>query len=136
MIRVDLGNEQRDLRVHPVVARVADDDVAGGGKGALDLGGHRRIEAREHELRRAAGRRRVDTERGDIVRECRGQAPGGRVAVRLAFRALAGAEPGDAKPRMARQQGDKLLTDHAGGTEDSDGDRGHDTRSKKKPTRW
>ena len=70
MIRVDLGNEQRDVLLHPVVARVADDDVAGLGERALDLAGDRRIETGEHQLRRAARRRRLD----DPARHVVGQA--------------------------------------------------------------
>jgi len=39
MIRVDFGDQQRHIRFHPVVAGVADDDVAGLGEGAFDFAG-------------------------------------------------------------------------------------------------
>ena len=121
MIRVDLGNQQRHGRFHPVVARVADDDVAGLGERGFDLAGHRRIETGEHQLRRAAGRRRFDDAARHVVGKAMRQTPRGRVAECLAFRALAGAEPFDLEPGMGREQRDELLADHAGRAENADG---------------
>ena len=120
MIGVDFGDEERHVALHPVVARVADDDVAGFGEGALDLAGDRRIEAGEQQLRRAARRRRVDLHPRHLVGQRRRQSPRGRLAVRLAFRSLARAEPGDLEPRMLREQCDELLPDRAGRPENPD----------------
>ena len=39
VIGIDLRHEQRHIRLHAMIARVRDHDVAGLGKGALDLGG-------------------------------------------------------------------------------------------------
>ncbi len=61
VVRVDLGDEQRHDRVHPVVARVADDDVAGLGEGAFDVAGDGGVERGEDELRTVAGRRGLTT---------------------------------------------------------------------------
>ena len=58
----------------------------------------------------------------DIVRQRGGETPGARVAIRLALRSLAGAEPGDLEPRMVREQRDELLADHAGRAENADFD--------------
>ena len=96
------------------------------GEGAFDLAGHRRIEAGEHQLRRAAGRGVLDHQLRDIIRQRRRQAPRGRVAIRLALGALACAEPRDLEPRVRREQRDELLADHAGRAEDPDFNLGHD----------
>ena len=56
----------------------------------------------------------------------RRQTPRGRVAIGLALRALAGAEPRDLEPRMRREQRDELLADHAGRAEDADFNLSHD----------
>ena len=40
----------------------------------------------------------------------------------MAGRALARREPGDAEPRMVREQRDELLADDAGGAENADVD--------------
>ena len=123
MVGVDFRNEQRDVGVHPVIARVADDDVAGLRKGALDLAGDRRVEAGEHQRRRAPRRRGVDAHPRDLVGERSRQTPRGGVAIRLSGGSLAGAEPCDFEPWMVREQRDELLTDHAGRSENSHFDR-------------
>ena len=120
MIGVDLGNEQRHERIHPVVAGVADDEVAGGGEGLLDVAGDRRVERGKHDLRAAARRARLDGIGAERVGNRRGEPPRRDGAVGLAFRSLAGGEPGGAKPGMAREARDELLADDAGGAEDAD----------------
>ena len=60
-----------------------------------------------------------------VIAESRGKPPCARIAIRLAFRPLAGTEPLRAKPRMVREERDELLADHAGRTENADGNRGH-----------
>ena len=135
VVRVDLGNEQRDSRFHAVVPRVADNDVAGPGESGLDVSRDRRIETREDQLRRTPRRRGLHGPPGDLVRQLAGKTPCRGIAKRLALRALARAEPVHLEPRMAREQRDELLADHAGRPEDSDGNRRHLFCPKKKPTR-
>jgi len=60
VIRVDLGDQQRHQWIHAVVAGVADDDVAGGGKGGLDVARHGGVEGGEHDLGPAAGHAGID----------------------------------------------------------------------------
>ena len=126
VVGVDLGDEERHQRIHPVVARVADDDVPGGGEGAFDLAGHRGVEAREHDLRSAARRAGLDHAGRGGVGNRRGQAPGRHAAVGLALRALAGRQPGEVEPRMRGQAGHELLPDHSRGTQDTDVNRSHE----------
>ena len=129
MIGVDLGNEQRHVGHHPVVPRVAHDDVARFGECAFDLCRDRRIEPGEHQLRCVARRRSLDDPPRDVVGKAIGKPPGGGVAERFAFRALAGAEPLHLEPGMVREKGDELLADHAGRAENADGYRCHDRDS-------
>ena len=136
MIGVHFGDEQRDVGFHAVVARVADDDVAGLREGAFDFAGHRGVEAGEDELRRTAGRRGVDAERRDLVGQRRRQPPCRRVAIRLPRRSLARAEPRRPEPGMSREERDELLADLSGRSEDSDFDRHLVPLKSKKPTRW
>ena len=124
MVGVDLGNQQRDERIHAVVARVADHEVTGGGEGLLDLAGHRRVERGKHDPRAAARRARLDEHRRERVGNRRGQPPRRDGAVGLAFGSLARGEPGRAKPGMTRETRDELLADDAGGAEDADFDVG------------
>ena len=146
MIGVHLGNEQRHVGHHPVVARVADDDVAGLGECAFDLAGDRRVEPENISFGALPGVAASTIVLRDVVGQAIGQPPGGGVAERLALRALAGAEPLHLEPRMVREKRDELLADHAGRAENADGYRCHDRdptcrpgfspgNAKKKPTR-
>ena len=135
MIRVDLGDEQRDGLLHPVVSRVADDDVPGSGEGRFDLTGHGGIEAGEHERGARPDAAASTVRRATSSGRRRGQPPGGRVAVRLALRSLAGAEPRDAEPRVVREEGDELLADHAGRAKNADGNCSHGDSFQKKSRR-
>jgi len=49
MIRVDLRDQQRHQRIHPVVARVADDQPSAAGEGRFRVTRDRRVERREDE---------------------------------------------------------------------------------------
>ena len=124
MIGVHLGNQQRHVRVHPVVARVADDDVAGLRERALDLAGDRRIEAGEHQLRRACPAPRRST---CSPATSSGSGVGSRhaAASRYALPADRSLAPShvDLEPRMVREQRDELLADHPGRAENPDFDR-------------
>ena len=127
MIRVDLGNHQRHIRVHPVVSRIADDEVTGGGEGAFDFAGDRRVEAGEHQLRRPARRRLLDGQSRHVFRRRGRQAPRGGVAIGLALGTMTGAEPGDLEPRVVREQRNELLADHAGRAKDADFNLSHNS---------
>jgi hypothetical protein len=75
VIGIHLGDEQRHKRIHAEVARVADHDVAGGGKGALDVARHRRVETREHDLRSTARHASVDNALGGVAGNRRREPP-------------------------------------------------------------
>ena len=104
VIGVDFGNQQRHQRIHPVVARVADDVPSAGGEGDLRLARDRRVER----LRRAATARRPRPSSGETVSAPvsagrRRRQPPGEIAVALSGRPLAGREPRHAEPRMVRR---------------------------------
>ena len=120
MIAVHFRNQQRNVGLHAVVARVADDGVSCLRECALDLAGDRRVETGENEPRRASRRRGVDVEIGNRVGKRRRETPRTGVAVLLACGALARAEPCDAEPRMVREQSNELLADHSGRAKDAD----------------
>ena len=119
VIRIDLGDKQRYQRIHPVVPRVADDVPSAGGEGDLGLSRDRGVESGEEEGRGVGYR----VEGRHPQRRHVGGLPGGQpppeIAVALPGRTLAGGQPTDAKPGMIRQQGDELLSDRAGGAENT-----------------
>ena len=117
VVGVHFGDEQRHERVHAEVARVADDDVAGGSEGAFHLARHRRVETREHNLWGPAGSARVHRAAGGLGRHRRGQTPRRGVAVGLALRSLARRQPHRLEPWVTRETHDEMLTDDAGGAE-------------------
>ncbi len=120
MVRVDFGNHERHVGEHAVVPGVADDDVAGGGKGGLDVLGGAGVERREKHLRRPPGRARVDVHPEDVGRRRGREPPLHRLAVGAPLGALARPEPGRLEPRMAREKPHELLSDHAGGAKNAD----------------
>ena len=119
VIGIDLGNQQRHIGLHAVVARVRDDDVAGCGERPLDFGGDRCIHRGEHEARRIAGLRTLDVRSATSS----GMAPSSRqrrrVAVLLAGGAIARADPRQLEPRMVLQKLDEMLADHSGRAENT-----------------
>ena len=119
MIGVDLGDEERDVGGEPVGARVADDDVAGLGKGVLVAGGGLGVEGGEEKLRRAAANRSFDAEVARELRDAAAEQPG-ELAVTPAFGSLAGGHPGQSEPRVPLEAPDQLLPDHPGGPENPD----------------
>mgnify|MGYP003576431403 CR=1 FL=1 len=120
MLGVDLWNQQRHEGIHPVCARVAQDDVAGGGELMLELIGRARVERREHHLRSPPGHRAVDGHRPAHVGHGRGQSPRRGRFVGLALGSLARGEPPHVEPGMTRQPRDELLADHPGRPQDTD----------------
>ncbi len=55
MIGVDLRDQQRNVRLHAMIARIRNDDVSGLGERLLDLGGDRRVHRGEHQPRCGPG---------------------------------------------------------------------------------
>ena len=119
VIGIDLGDEQRHIAFHAMVPGVGDDDVAGLGEGALDFRGDRGIHGGEEEARRIARLRLFDASRRRRVRRSSREAPRRGVAVLLAGRTVAGAEPREVEPWMTLQELDEMLAHHAGGAEDA-----------------
>ena len=91
-------------------------------KALFDVAGHGGVERRKHDFRAATRRARLDGAAAGGVRDRVGQAPRRDVVVGLAFGALAGGEPGEDEPGMARQARDELLTDNAGRAKHADVD--------------
>jgi hypothetical protein len=120
VIAVDLGNDERDRGFHAVAARVADDDVAGGGEGRLDVLGGRGIEGGKQNLRRAPGRAAVDLHVEDVGRRRRLEAPLHRLAVAAALGSFARGQPRRLEPGVTGQETNELLADHAGRAENAD----------------
>src|SRR5437667_112474 len=82
--------------------------VAGLGEGALDIGCHRGVHGGKQQARGIAGLAIVHFQIGHRVRGD-AQVPGHGVAIPLAGRAIAGAEPRELEPRMALQKFDEML---------------------------
>ena len=100
MIGIHFRNQQRDVRLHAMIARVGDDHVAGLRKLALNFGGDGGVHGGEHQAGRALpGLHSCTwfccTPAGmDAI-----QPPTGGLAIRLAGRAIARSQPRDLKPR-------------------------------------
>ena len=121
VIGIHLGNEQRHIGVHAIVARVAEHETAGAREGSLDLLRHIGVERGENDGRvYGGGVAAGDREIRDALRQLTAQ-PMRRLAVALAGGALRGCDRGDVEPRMVREQADERLADGAGGAEYADG---------------
>jgi len=119
VIGIDLGNQQRHIEFHAMVAGVGDHDVAGLGEGALDFGGDRRVHGGEQQLRGVAGPAIFHGETGDGRRCAAGEVPRHGVGVLLAGGAVAGAQPREMEPRVALEELDEMLAHHSGGAQDA-----------------
>ncbi len=125
VVRVHLGHDQRNVRVHAVGAGVGDDQAAAG-EPWLDVSRHAGVQGREDDVQFAAGqfgmvRQFVDRPDGhgrDRVVDRPGLNPGHRVAVELPGRALGSGQRGQLEPGVFRQQGDEALAHGAGRAED------------------
>ncbi len=120
VIRVDLRHQQRHVELHAVVARVGDDHVARLGEGLLDLGGHAGVRRREDQLRRVAGLAFFDHDIGHRGGSLAAQVPLRGVAVLLAGRAVARAEPRQVEPGMILQKLHEVLAHHSGAAKYAD----------------
>ena len=121
MIGVHFRHKQRNVRFHPMVAGIRNDQMSGFGERALNVGGDRGIHRREDELRRARHRLTFfDLHGGNRFRHLACEAPLSGVAVELARGTVAGAEECDVEPGMTLQETDEALPHHPGGSEDPD----------------
>ena len=120
MIRIDLRHQQRHVELHAVIARVGDHHVARLGEGLLDLGGHARVRRREDQLRRVAGLAFFHHDIGHRGGSLAPQVPLRGVAVLLARRAVARAEPRQHEPGMILQKLHKVLAHHSGAAKYAD----------------
>ena len=97
---VDFGNEQRNVGIHAVIPRVADDGIAGAGEiffgGACD----RRIKRGENEVAIEIGFESLDDESAGGIGDRRFEMPLDRFGVGFAGRTLGGSDFGEGKPRM------------------------------------
>jgi hypothetical protein len=122
VVRVDLGDGERDVWCHAVVRGVRRDDVAGLEKVRLDFGGRPGGQRREEQVdvgvfdRRRSGR--FDLHLGDGVRDGRVDAPLGCLAICLAGARLTRGDRCEFERRMVAV--DESLADRTGRTEDAD----------------
>ena len=130
MIAVDLWNEQWNQGIHPMIASVAQDDVARAREGFLHLTGDTGIQGREDHLGAAAGNARVHGQLTHGAGHRRRQPPLRRLGVALPFRALTRGKPRHVEPRMMFEPGHELLPDHACGAQNSNVDLRHESFSK------
>src|SRR5215510_13599534 len=111
MIRIDFWNEKRNVFIHPVVLRVAQDDVARAGETLFDLAGDRRVESRENDF--AVQRRftRLDGLSSKALGDWFVLPPDGRFPVTLTRRSIRSRNLGQLEPRMVLEQRNELLPD-------------------------
>ena len=120
---VDLGDDERHVRLHAEVLRVAQHERAGAGERRLELAGHAGIERREHDRRAqlvgVARQHRHVSERssGSVPSSHRVASPYGLPADRSDAASSASSNHG-----WSREQPDERLADGAGGAEDGDGE--------------
>jgi len=116
---IDLGNEQRNIRVHAVIARIADDGIAGASKILLGRASDGRIESGKDEV---AVERRVETLDDEIARgpgDGRVEMPANGFGVSPAGGTLGRGDFGEVKPGMVAEHLNKALADDTCGAEDS-----------------
>ena len=128
---MDLGDDQRSLRVHAKRRSVADDGKPGVGEFGFDGLGHRTVEGREDEI--ALGQlirnASTDDQLAGRRRWLAGQAPGRRFGVGLAGRPFGSRHRGQAEPRMALEQLDESLSNESRRSENADSVGRHPARS-------
>src|SRR6266571_5123362 len=116
---VDFGNEQRNVRIHAVIPRVADDGIAGAGEIFFGGAGDRRIERGENEVAIEIGLEPLDDESAGGLGDRRFEMPLDGFGVGFAGRTLGGSDFGEGKPRMIGQQIHEALADDARGAQDA-----------------
>ena len=113
------SDEQRDIALHAVVARVGDYHVARGGEGALDIGGDAGVHGGEEQARGVAGLALFHGEIGYGLRQSAREVPSHGIAILLPRGAVASADPLEVEPRVALEEFNEVLTHHAGGAENT-----------------
>src|SRR5216683_3783341 len=116
---VDFGNKQRNVGIHAVIPRVADDGIAGAGEIFFGGAGNRRIERGENEVAIEIGFEPLDDESAGGIGDRRFEMPLDRFSVGPAGRTLGGSDFGEGKPRMIGQQIHEALADDARGAQDA-----------------
>src|SRR6202171_2389014 len=117
---VHLGNQQRHIRIHPVISRIADDRIPGARKIFFSPARNRRIECGKNEV---ALQRRAQTPDHQVARNSgnrRVEMPAHCFSLGLPGRTFRGCDFGEFKPRMIREQAHDTLTDQASRAEHAD----------------
>jgi hypothetical protein len=122
MLRIHLGDQQRDVGVHAVIARVRDHRAAAVRVVVFRFARDRGVEAGEEETRLEAGAEGLHGQAADVVRDEGLQPPVRRRAVRLPGAPVRCDDLMHAEPGMVREQLDEALAHGAGRAEDGDGD--------------
>src|SRR6266851_6472389 len=119
MRRIHFGNEQRNIAMHTVIARIADDGIAGASEILFGGTGDGRIKRGENEVAVEGGVETLDDEAAGRFRNGRVQMPASGFSVGLAGRTLGGGNFGKVKPGMSAEHLNEALADDTGGAEDS-----------------
>jgi hypothetical protein len=113
------GNKQRNIGIHAVIARIADDGIAGASKILLGRASDGRIESGKDEV---AVERRVETLDDEIARglgDGRVEMPANGFGVGLAGGALGGGDFAKVKPGMIAEHLNEALADDTCSAQDS-----------------
>src|SRR5713226_468148 len=116
---VHFGNEQRDVGIHAVIARIADDWIAGAGEVLFREAGDGSIERGENKVAVERGIETLDDEAAGGFGNWRVEMPANGFGVSLAEGALGGGDFGKVKPRVITEHLNEALADHSCGAEDS-----------------
>ena len=120
VVGVHLGDEQRHVGVHAVVAGVRDDGVALAGEAGFHLARHRGVEPREEHLRAEGPLAGGDPDVRHGVGGSAGQAPGAGFAIGSARRAVGGGQLRHLEPRMIGEELHEALADRSRRAQDAD----------------
>ncbi len=119
VVRVDFGNDQRNICLHAKGARIRDHSATGCGKFRLQFARDVGVERGKNHARRALRRGWRNRHFGDPGGERSLQLPFHRFAVSFAAGSVAGRKPHDFEPWMLLQQLDEALTDNSGGAKNA-----------------
>ena len=119
MVRVDLRNDQRNIRLHAKCAGIGDHGAAGGGKFRFQFPRNVGVQRGKDHAGSALRSGRRDHHLGDSVRKRSLQLPAGGFAVGLAAGLVTGGKPCDFKPWVLFEQLDEALTNDPGGAKDA-----------------
>ena len=122
MVGVDLGKQQRDVGVHPMVLRIRQHRAASIRVIVFRFSSYGRIESGENESRFQRVAERFHVQRCCGFRQQRVESPVSGARVRFSRAALRGDDFVQTKPRVMLEQLHESLTDGSGGAEDGDGD--------------